>query len=292
MGLYPRDWGGRVSLALDAYYDESGSHDGSHLNVLAGFAARPQQWEAFEREWMKILRKHRITHVRAKHLFHRQRQHKGWKDKQITELWADLMYVIQEREMFASKTYLFEEDYKLFYVSDGPARRERLDSRYALCFRSLLHNLPAVYRTFHLDGDINFVLEAGHRNAGDALRVYSELRENRAFRYGDAIGFLSSVKKQSSCALQAADMLAYLCYRVGRANIDDPGGWISELEEELLDCRLRVVEHMITPEDLKTLRKNFLRRNKKRVFTEARLDGLSFDPEDTWPVDLGRRYDG
>jgi len=53
MGLYPRDWGGRVSLALDAYYDESGSHDGSHLNVLAGFAARPQQWEAFEREWMK-----------------------------------------------------------------------------------------------------------------------------------------------------------------------------------------------------------------------------------------------
>src|SRR6516165_794872 len=158
MGLYPRDWGGRVSLALDAYYDESGSHDGSHLNVLAGFAARPQQWEAFEREWMKILRKHRITHVRAKHLFHRQRQHKGWKDKQITELWADLMYVIQEREMFASKTYLFEEDYKLFYVSDGQARRERLDSRYALCFRSLLHNLPAVYRTFHLDGDINFVL--------------------------------------------------------------------------------------------------------------------------------------
>ena len=42
----------------------------------------------------KILKKHNTTHVRAKHLFHKQKQHKGWADKQVTELWADLMYVI------------------------------------------------------------------------------------------------------------------------------------------------------------------------------------------------------
>jgi len=62
----------------------------------------------------KILKKHNTTHVRAKHLFHKQKQHKGWADKQVTELWADLMYVIQERDMFAGKTYLFEDDYKPF----------------------------------------------------------------------------------------------------------------------------------------------------------------------------------
>jgi hypothetical protein len=205
--------------------------------VLAGFAATPLEWEAFEREWTKILKKHSLTHVRAKHLFHRQKQHRGWTDKQVTELWADLMYVIQERQLFASKTYLFENDYRRFYLMDRPERRERLDSRYALCFRSLLHNLPTLCRSRYPGGAVNFVLEAGHCNAQDAVRVYNELKEskeylpvwtnryrgNKGFRHGDAIGFLSFGTKQSSCALQAADLLAYLCYRAEAENSDDPG---------------------------------------------------------------------
>jgi hypothetical protein len=200
------------------------------------------------------------------------------------------MYVIQEREIFASKTYLFEQDYKLFYLSDGKARRERLDSRYALCFRSLIHSLPAVHRSLHPDGMVNFVLEAGHRNAQDAVRVYNELRADGNFIHRDAIGFLTFGPKQSSCALQAADMLAYLCFRVESENTDDPGGWISELEAELFDCKLRVVEHVISPDDLRTMRQNFLRKKKKRIFTQARLDGYSFDPEIYGPIDVGRRF--
>ena len=68
------------------YYDESGTHGGSPFTILAGFVASPEHWAHFEREWRKVLRNYGLTHLRAKHLFHRQKQHKNWKDKQVRRL--------------------------------------------------------------------------------------------------------------------------------------------------------------------------------------------------------------
>jgi hypothetical protein len=63
---------------------------------------------------------------------------------------SDLLYVLQERkQIFASKTILPEWDYKHFYWLDGAARGERLDTRYALCFRSFLHFHPVFHHQRH-----------------------------------------------------------------------------------------------------------------------------------------------
>jgi hypothetical protein len=184
--LYPRDPCGRQWMILTAYYDESGTHDGSPATVLAGFVGDTNQMVDLEIEWSKVLRKHDLTHVRAKHLFHRQKQFKGWSNDRTNELWADLLYVLQERkEIHASKSVLRNEDYRLFYVSDGPAPKERLDTKYALCLRSFLHFLPAV-RTGAMA--VNFVLESGHKNAGDALRVFDEMKNDKSFRFRHSIG--------------------------------------------------------------------------------------------------------
>jgi Protein of unknown function (DUF3800) len=267
MSLFPAAPNGRSFVILTAYYDESGTHGGSPVTVLAGFVGSSDEWVHFEREWSKVLRKHKITHVRAKHLFHRQKQHKGWRDDRVNELWADCLYVLQEnKQIFASKTILKEEDYRLFYVSDGPAKRERLDTQYALCFRSFMHFLPSAHYSAYATGAINFVLEAGHRNAGDAVRVFNEIKEDKKFPGRDAIGFLTFGKKQDSCALQAADMLAYWVYGAEREMIEDKEtGFISEFEDELVASGQAVLEHLITPDDLKNMRMNFLRKRKRKV---------------------------
>jgi hypothetical protein len=44
---------------------------------------------------------------------------------------------------------------------------------------------------------------------------------------------------------------------------------------EILDCKLAIVEHSIAPEDLKSMRKNFLRKKKLPVFRHIRLDQYS-----------------
>lgn len=282
--LYPSRPDGRRVMVLTANYDESGTHAGSRVTVMAGFAAPSKLWESFEREWHKILRKHQITYVHAKELFHRQGPYRGWSRKKTRELFCDILYIIQNIDLFASKTILRNEDYKMFYLSDGKQRYERLDSPYALCFRSLACNLTRLYNP-HLEESVNFVLESGHKNAGDAVRVHSELRRSAPFR--QAVGALSFGDKVGSCALQAADMLAYACYREEMNNEDDhPGEWLSEIEEEIIRAKLAIVEHVISPEDLKIMRKNFLRKNKLDYFNNVRLDG----DDETVSVDAYPNY--
>ena len=91
-------------MILTAYYDESGTHANSPATVLAGFVGDTNEWVDFEIEWKKVLRGFGITHVRAKHLFHRQGQHKEWEWSKVDELYAAIMYLLQERKhIFASK---------------------------------------------------------------------------------------------------------------------------------------------------------------------------------------------
>ena len=47
---------------FNAYYDESGTHNGSPITVLGGFLGEAIQWAEFEREWRKVLVKHDLRY--------------------------------------------------------------------------------------------------------------------------------------------------------------------------------------------------------------------------------------
>jgi hypothetical protein len=50
LSLYPQDPSGRHFLLFNAYYDESGTHNGSPITVLGGFLGEAIQWAEFERK--------------------------------------------------------------------------------------------------------------------------------------------------------------------------------------------------------------------------------------------------
>lgn len=285
-------------MIFTAYYDESGTHQGSPITVLAGFVGDTDGWIEFDREWRKILLKYDLRFIRAKQMFHRQSAFAGWSAKQIGHLAADIMYVLQERRLFhVSKIVLKENDYRRYYVGDGPiSKRERLDTRYGLCLRSSLNFHPMLLAKLDRDSSINFVLEAGHRNAGDALRVFNEIKDDRNQPWSRALCSISFGAKTDFPALQAADLVAYWLYKTEMQkiteNIDDPYE-VSALEMELANCWIQVIERVINPLDLARLRQNFLaKKNKRKVFdtiraiskpsgeqlARLRLDEQAYDP--------------
>lgn len=272
LSLYPAEPCKRLFSVFTAYYDESGTHKGSPITVLAGFIGDAEGWADFEREWRKILVKHDLRFVRAKQLFHRQGPYRSWPDKQFDHLRADLLYVLQEHKDFqVSKIILRDEDYYRFYISDGPASsRERLDTKYALCARIALHFFPIMHNRLESKHAINFVLEAGHRNAGDALRVHTEMKTKAS--WARSIGTIAFGMKDEFPALQAADLISYWFYKTEMAKIageiDNPDE-ISGLERELAHCGLAVMEHVVTSRDLGNLRQNFFARKKRKVFNKV-----------------------
>jgi hypothetical protein len=236
-------------MVWTAYYDESGTHGGdSPATVLAGMVGRTEDWRSLEREWQKVLRKYGLPHFHAKHLFHRTGEHKGWDLKKSRHCWADFLYVMQERDMFISETVLRKDDYIRSYLGcDLPktSRKERLDSRYALCVRSLLHSLTKLWGSRYLDDEMNFVFESGHKNEKDALRVFDETKQDEDLGY--MIGSMSFGRKKEFCALQAADMLAYWAYRdeVKPGMTRDDKGVHFVPEQEMSDAGLGVFKHQI-----------------------------------------------
>lgn len=264
---------GATFVNLAAYYDESGTHGGSPITVLAGFVAGVNEWVPFEREWAKVLRKHGITHVRAKHLFHRQGEHKGWSEGQIDSLEADLLYVFQEHQLYASKTILRECDYTFVYKASPIAKRERLDSRYALCIRAFLHSLPTWHLRRYPQGVVDFVFESGHRNAPDAVRVFNEIKNDETIPHRDALGFLSFGAKRDSPALQAADMFAYWTFKHEVENLSEPDEYISWIDCEFIEMDLPVIQHLVRPRELTDLRGNRISKGTaKEVIGAVRLD--------------------
>jgi Protein of unknown function (DUF3800) len=291
--LYPLNPCGRPFVFLTAYYDESGTHAGSLATVLAGFVGNVNDWVDFEIEWNKIIQKHNIPFLRAKQFFHRQGPYRNWSRDQMEHLWADMMYILQERKhIFASKTVLRDDNYKMFYVSDGPNGKERLDTRYALCFRAFLHFLAQTHFQHH-SGAINFVLEQGHSNGNDALRVFQEIKADKSLRWRETIGSLSFGEKRQSGALQIADMLAYLSYRMACEAIEDglsDQSYVSDFEFDLVEaCGLTILEHLIEPNDMMNLRRNYLRKQKLPVFEKARIDVKNYT---VTPASYEARYAG
>jgi hypothetical protein len=162
-----------------------------------------------------------------------------------------------------------------------------------------VHSLPSSYLVQRVEKDFNFILEAGHKNAGDALRVFNDLKDSQDFDHHGIIGdVVSFARKPDFCALQAADLLAYFCFKT-ESDIkeeSDRGMRINDFEREILECKLPIVEHLITIEELKSMRKNFLRKRKLPLFQQIRLDDYS-DPiklDELKGLDfhLGRRWRG
>jgi hypothetical protein len=81
--LLTRAISGGIVVPMTAYLDESGTHDGSRLTVMAGWVEYADRWSEFDRRWNALLRRPlpyrgTITHIHGKDLRQGSKQFRGW----------------------------------------------------------------------------------------------------------------------------------------------------------------------------------------------------------------------
>lgn len=208
-------------MILTTYLDESGTHAQSPISVMAGYVATSAQWETFNIDWMALVRKAGVKHIHALDLFKNRNQFKGWKTQDANALAIALDNVIATHLQLGYSVVVRDDDYKSIYGAAPHPRRLPKDTKYGVCFRACLAFVPS-YIASELrlaqqtelaeQTTINFLLEQGHRNFGDARRLFDLFKADALPEWQHFVGTMDVSTKDSPGA-QAADFLAYTVYR-------------------------------------------------------------------------------
>ena len=267
-----------MALTLTAYLDESGTHDGSPVTVMAGMLANAAQWEAFDANFQRMKEKHRFKIFHTKKLKKRDGDFRGWSDRQIFAMMNDLAMITSTAFTEGVSFTLDNADYETEYRSGSGPRKLRLDSKYGLCFRQCL--LFFCFESIKVaSGEVcpklHFVLESGHENAGDALRIFNETKKELQAANCDMLGDLIFAGKDECDRLMMADFLAHVSFMIGNMGGRAPDHWrpptdIPRPEESLAPGESGVTHLQFKPGGLSDIKTYLIDRLKSRATPTGR----------------------
>jgi hypothetical protein len=203
----------RPFMILTAYFDESGTHGDSPLSAMAGFVGDARQWRKFEKRTGKLFARFKVN---VFHMVDVRRTHKdfeGWTVDRKIEFLDEFQHIINECLESGVAAFLSAEDYRFYCDLEWP-RRARKDSKYCIMFRACMSQiLETVFQTPRwADGkepSLHVVVESGHANAKDIVRLYNFVKERLPSR---ALSGLTFADKKDCLPLAAADLFAYTAW--------------------------------------------------------------------------------
>lgn len=219
---------GAHALILTAYMDESGTHGGSPATVMSGAMANARQWSRFQGRLDVMKQRYGFRVFHAKDFKALSGEFRGWSAEKCWGFIHDFG-IAGAGLMEVVTCSLPNADYAHSYkrVASDPARL-RLDTAYALCFRYCLTHLimEVLRRLGHhkklLQANLNVIAESGHRHAGDAKRVFDEIKEELEGLGCHTLGSLTFAKKDECDPLMLADYLATGTFRLEVAEQNEP----------------------------------------------------------------------
>jgi hypothetical protein len=203
-----------ILVILMSYFDESGTHGGSPHTVMSGIMGSALQWDRFQTKMESIKRRHGFRVFHAKEFRAARGEFEGWpadRYKAVLHEMSEAFFGLME----AVNCSLPNLDYERDYRGGEKPNKLNLDSAYGLCFRhSLTHLILEAYR--RLGSHKNFretkmhvVLEAGHRNAGDAERIFHEMSREIRKAGSNLLGAVTFAGKDECDPLMIADFMSY-----------------------------------------------------------------------------------
>jgi hypothetical protein len=214
-------------MILTAYFDESGTHRDSHASVMAGFVADARQWRKFEKRAGKLFKRFGVDIFHTIDVRRTDKDFAGWSVDHKIEFLDEFQHIMNETLEQGVASILRKDDYTYYKNLNWP-KGTRPDSEYTLtfraCFACVVDAAITVNRWAHgPEPRLHVVLESGHRNAADAVRVYDYVK-GKFEETSKALSGLFFEKKANCLPLAAADLFAYSAYgqEVGQKPIGVP----------------------------------------------------------------------
>jgi hypothetical protein len=196
-------------VIFTAYFDESDTHGPAPNVVIAGFVGTPHEWERFDRRLTKLQRRYGFSIFHSTEFKNRKGDFAGWSNDQSMALIDDLTALVRDKLAIGLACTLPYDRFMQEYKAPPIPKKMALDSQYGACFRGCLAHLVDFIQARGPNTKINIVLEDGHKNVGDCVRIFSDLKKRFKHAGGDILGSITIEEKESCKPLMVADMLAH-----------------------------------------------------------------------------------
>jgi hypothetical protein len=216
-----------------AYFDESGTHRGAEVLVVAGYVAPADQFKKLEFAWWHALVNAGLNptkeHFHMSHFEARNERYMegktpfyGWSDKKANALLSSLVGIMEKRITFGVAIAVDVSDYERWRQHHGPG----VDmDQYAFAATRCLHRTAGTMNELKLAGDIAYIFGDGVEGADQVNRAVAGMLASPEWRkeYRVASPGFGGVLKY--LALQAADIGVWETrrYCLGARNRDNKG---------------------------------------------------------------------
>jgi hypothetical protein len=198
-----------------AYFDETDTHGPAPTVIMASFLGTARQWELFGRGLRALQRRDNFTIFHATEFKSKSGEFFGWSDRKCMQLVNDLTELVRDNLSEGVTIYLEHDRYVSEYRKPPIPKRMSLDSQYGGCFRACMAHLIAIVMRDGKRHLLNVVIEDGHKNVGDTIRIFDDMKLQVKQRLGvDLLGTITKGKKSQSPPLMVCDFQAYTYSRM------------------------------------------------------------------------------
>jgi hypothetical protein len=198
---------------VEAYFDESGTHDGSPIMCVAGYLFSPDQRRRFDQEWLEVLQEFNLPYFRMSECAHAAGAFKG-RDDICDSVARRVIGIIKRRAERGMAISISEKDFRehvheRHHKVTGPA--------YSWCVRWAFSLVADWIEKYNFEGTVSYFFEAGHQHQNIANKIMERLFSSPADGVGQyccgSHAFASKIPTEA-CPLvlrplQAADLLAW-----------------------------------------------------------------------------------
>lgn len=193
--------GGTAVAMIEAYFDESGSHDDSPLLCVAGYVLTDERARRLSNEWNEVLKDFALPYFRMSQCAHGKGPFEQLRRGQCIDVSSRMIAAIRRNVTCGFAVTLIPTQFETIL------RGLLAWSAYSFCAHGVLSGVQSLLEDSHYKGDVSFFFESGHRDAREADSLMRELEKLPSLNYGSYSH--TFVPKAKAIPLQAADLLAW-----------------------------------------------------------------------------------
>jgi hypothetical protein len=196
--------GGYTVQLIEAYFDESGSHEGSPVLCVAGYIIEKDACVKLDSDWAEVLEKFKLPFFRMSSCAHGTKPFDVLAKPERIEVEKQLIAITRQSISYGIAITVEPKTFEKII----PASPE-IGSAYSVLAHACLTAVKSWANETQYAGDIAYFFESGHKSQSEANAIMERLFRIPKLRADHRYASHTFADKQKVRALQAADFIAW-----------------------------------------------------------------------------------